>query len=63
LVDEYLQTGLLGEYPEVQAWTEALLADSRVQNSVPDNFNQEFVKNLQRRDLYAGSLMPQAAAG
>ena len=63
LVDEWLQTGLLGEYPEVEAWAQALLADQRVRRSVPDNFSTEFVNNLKRRELYAATLMPDVSAG
>jgi glutathione S-transferase len=58
LVDEYLQTGLLNDYPEVEAWAQALLSDARVQKSVPENFRSEFVKNLKRRELYAASMIP-----
>lgn len=63
LVEEWLQTGLLSDYPEVAAWAQALLSDERVQHSVPENFQSEFVKNLKRRELYAASLMPEVSAG
>jgi len=63
LVDEWLDTGLLAEFPDVDAWAQALVTDTRVQNSVPENFRSEFVKNLKRRGLYAGSLMPEVSAG
>ncbi len=62
-VDQYLQTGLLTEYPLVEAWAEALLSDERVKNSVPDNFETEFVGNLHRRGLYVAQLMPEVSAG
>jgi len=63
LVDEWLKTGLLDDYPDVQAWARTLVNDPRVLNSVPDNFVTEFVANLKRRGLYAGTLMPEVSAG
>ena len=63
LVDQWLQTGLLGEFPDVASWTDALLADSRVIGSVPDNFVAEFIANLRRRKLYVADLIPDVAAG
>lgn len=63
MVDQYLQTGLLDEYPAVKGWADNLLADPRVQNSVPDNFADEFVANLHRRGLYVAELIPEVAAG
>ena len=63
LVEGWLKTGLMNEYPEIAQWSAALLADERVIGSVPDNFEEEFVGNLQRRGLYVADLIPQAAAG
>ena len=63
LVDEWLGSGLLEEYPTVAEWANHLLADTRVQNSVPDNFTEEFIKNMHRRELYVAQLIPQASAG
>lgn len=63
LVDQWLATGLLDEYPTVKAWADALLADDRVKTSVPDNFETEFVANLRRRKLYVADLIPEVAAG
>ena len=63
LVDEWLGSGLLAEYPQVSEWAEHLLADKRVQDSVPDNFTEEFIKNLHRRELYVAQLIPQVSAG
>lgn len=63
LVEGWLKTGLMKEYPEIDAWSAALLADERVIGSVPDNFEKEFVGNLQRRGLYVADLIPQVAAG
>ena len=62
-VDQWLGTGLLDEYPLVKSWCDALLADSRVQRSVPDNFTEEFVAKLHRRGMYVAQLMPDVSAG
>ncbi len=63
LVDQWLQSNLVGGYPEVDQWATRLLADERVQNSVADNFVSEFVKNLHRRELYVATMIPLASAG
>ncbi len=63
LVDQWLKTGLIDEYPQIAEWAAALVADERVIGSVPDNFEEEFVGNLQRRGSYVANLIPQAAAG
>ena len=48
-VETRLGCGLLKEFPLVQAWSDALLADERVVGSVADTFESEFVVNLHRR--------------
>jgi glutathione S-transferase len=63
LVDRWLNTGLIQAYPLVEEWASALLEDSRVINSVPDNFQSEFIGNLKRRGLYVGEIMPEVSAG
>lgn len=63
IVDKWLATGLIDEYPEVRAWADALAGDPRVETSVPDNFYAEFVGNLKRRGFYAGELVPEVSAG
>ncbi len=63
LVDQWLDTGLLGDFPLVSAWAQALLQDERVQRSVPDNFSEEFVGNLKRRGMYVAQLIPEVSAG
>ncbi len=55
--DQWLNTGLLAEYPDVAAWQQALSEHPAVQGSVPDNFEEEFVGNLKRRELYVASLI------
>jgi len=57
LVDQWLKTGVLEEFPLVKAWAEALLADDRIIGSVPDNFAEEFIGNIKRRELYVATLL------
>ena len=49
LVETRLGCGLLNEFPLVQAWSDALLANERVIGSVADSFDSEFIGNLHRR--------------
>ena len=48
-VEDRLGCELLKEFPLVQAWSDALLANDRVIDSVADSFGREFVVNLHRR--------------
>ena len=57
IVEGILNTGLLKDFPLVQAWSDALLADNTVTGAVPDNFPEEFKGNHQRRDTYAWTKM------
>ena len=52
LVEDVLQTGLLKDFPLVQAWSDVLLANETVIGAVPDNFPEEFAGNHQRRETY-----------
>jgi len=63
LADGWLKTDLLDEYPQIAEWSAALLNDQRVIGSVPDNFEEEFISNLRRRESYVADLIPQVAAG
>ena len=57
-----LGTGLLKEFPLVQAWSDALLANPTVTGAVADNFPTEFRGNLERRETYAWSVLQAAQA-
>lgn len=57
VVERYLKTGLLDEFPHLKAWSDVLLADERVIGSVVSNFEEEFYANLVRKDHYVASLM------
>jgi len=48
-VEPRLGCGLLKEFPLVQAWSDALLANKWVVGSVADTFERDFVVSLQRR--------------
>ena len=54
-VETRLGSGLLNEFPLVQAWSDALLANERVIGSVADSFEREFVGNLGRRGAMIAS--------
>ena len=53
LVDEGLGNDVLKDFPLTRAWADTLMADERVTGAVPDNFEEEFIRNLHRRELYA----------
>ena len=57
-----LKTGLLDDFPLVRAWSDALLADEAITGSVPENFAEEFDRNLERRETLAWALMSGAEA-
>jgi glutathione S-transferase len=48
-VERKAATGLLADFPLVQAWSDALLADERVTGSVSEQFPEAFVAMLHRR--------------
>lgn len=61
-VEAYLETGLLDDFPLLQAWSDALLADEAVTGSVPSSFEAEFVASIRKRGFYVGTLLANAAA-
>ena len=52
--DALLQTGLLNEFPAVRDWAARLVADARVQDSVPGTFADAYAGVLRRRRTLAG---------
>ena len=62
IIERVLQSGLLKEFPLVQAWSDALLANTTVTGAVPDNFPEEFEGNHRRRDTYVWSRMEAGRA-
>lgn len=61
-VERYLGTGLLKDFPLVQAWSDALLANETVTGAVAPNFEEEFVANMKRRGAYVATLLAQPSA-
>ena len=60
-VEEKARTGLLSDFPRVQAWSDALLADERVRGSVAESFPEAFIQNLHRRGARAARMFASAA--
>ena len=60
IVEDVLHTGLLADYPLVEAWSRTLLADERVRSALPENFAEEFRGNLERRNTRAWQVMNAA---
>ena len=56
LVEARLGSGLLNEFPLLQAWSDTLLADERVTGSVAPSFEREFITALQRRAAMSAPL-------
>ena len=59
MVEQITQTNMLREFPLVQAWAEALVANDSVKGSVADSFNDMFYTNLKNRDVYVGTLLSE----
>jgi len=64
IIERIIQSGLLKDYPLVQAWTDALISNDCVTKSVAPEFEEVFVGNLARRETYAGAILgKEVAAG
>lgn len=61
-VDKVLHNHIIDGYPLTKAWAETLMADERVTGAVPDNFEEAFIGNLKRRELYAAQFYDDASA-
>ena len=57
IAENVLGTGLLKEYPLVQAWSDTLMASDCVKGSVADVFEAELVANWKRREFLVGGLI------
>ncbi len=62
ILEELLETGLLKDYPLIQAWSDALLADEIITGSVAPEFLGAMAAGLKRREAYAAPLMEQKMA-
>lgn len=57
LADQYLQSGLLNAFPQMQKWTDALVETDAVKESVAPEFFDKFKEGLERRGAYAATLI------
>ncbi len=51
LVEPWLKTELLDEYPNVRRWADALASSEPVRASLPDGFEEVFFGNLEKRGI------------
>ena len=61
-VDRVLKNDILKDFPRIAAWRDTLLADERVTGAVPPNFEEEFIKGLKRREVYAAAFFADTEA-
>ena len=57
IADGYLKTGLLNNFPSLNAWTEVLLSNDTITGAVAPEFLYEFLSNLKRRKFYVASFI------
>ncbi len=62
IIEDLLRTGLLKDYPLIQAWSDALLANEVVSGSVAPEFLDAMAAGLKRREAYAAPLMENKLA-
>ncbi|MBT3333872.1 MAG: hypothetical protein HN394_20400, partial [Rhodospirillaceae bacterium] len=60
LIEQFVQTGALKDFPLVRAWAEALIQDDAVIGSVHDSFEEVFFNNLRTRGWYVGTLLGES---
>ena len=49
MVEPMIETGLLADFPLVSAWTDALVVDPRVRDSVPEQFHDLYMETISKR--------------
>lgn len=62
IIEDLLRTGLLKDFPLIQAWSDALLANEVVSGSVAPEFLDAMAAGLKRREAYAAPLMENKLA-
>ena len=62
MVEQFAKTGILRDFPRVQAWSDALLANDCVTGSVAPSFPDVFYGNLKNRGYYVGTLLGENIA-
>ena len=60
LVEKLCKTGLLKEFPKVDAWRQALAGTDIIRGSVVPEFGEVFEANLRKRQTYAATLLEAA---
>ncbi|MBT5570697.1 MAG: glutathione S-transferase family protein [Alphaproteobacteria bacterium] len=60
-VDKVLKNNIIDGYPLTKAWAETLLSDERVTGAVPDNFAEEFIAGIKRREAYSAGFFDDAS--
>lgn len=62
IMERVLKSGVMKDFPKVQAWSDALMKNEAVKGSVVADFDEQFVANLKRRKLWAANLFEGKAA-
>jgi glutathione S-transferase len=62
LIEARMKTGLLKEFPRVQTWSDALMANDVIKGSVVPHFMSEFLVALRRHNAITASLFAAEAA-
>jgi glutathione S-transferase len=57
MTEAVLKTGLLNDFPLIQAWSNALLSNETVTGAAAPNFDEEFRRGAERRGTYLWSQM------
>ena len=62
LVEREAKTGVLKDFPLVQAWSDALMSNESVTGSLPPDFVPAFAQNLQRMGKYSARFLETRSA-
>jgi len=62
MVEQINPTHVLDDFPKIKAWTEALLANDAVINSVSEDFDEVFREGLYRRESLAAKILDEQSA-
>ena len=61
IMERVVKSGVLKDFPKVQAWADALSRNEAVKGSVVADFDKHFVEALKKRKLWAANLFDKAA--
>ncbi len=56
MIEDLMQDKVLDNFPEMKAWSDALLAHDAVKHSVVEDFGDVYNANLERREAHAATL-------